>query len=128
MKSKRRAIMNAKRFFVNILIAASITGCTSIPSGLEPVTGFDVNRYLGKWYEIARLDHSFEVGLSNVYAQYSLREGGGIQVVNRGFDEKSGKWKEIDGRAYFIGDENVGSLKVSFFGPFYGGYHIIALD
>jgi apolipoprotein D and lipocalin family protein len=110
------------------LAALSLVGCTGVPSGLEPVTGFELDRYLGKWYEIARLDHSFERNMSNVSAHYSPKEGGGILVVNRGFDEKSGKWKEIEGRGYFVGEENVGSLKVSFFGPFYGGYHVIALD
>ena len=120
--------MKAKALFLGFVAALSLVGCTAVPSGLEPVTDFDLDRYLGKWYEIARLDHSFEKGMSNVSAHYSLREGGGILVVNRGFDEKSGKWKEIKGRGYLVGDENVGSLKVSFFGPFYGGYHVIALD
>lgn len=103
-------------------------GCVSIPSGLESVTGFDVNRYLGTWYEIARLDHSFERGLSNVSAHYSLRDDGGIRVVNRGYNKESDEWNEIEGRGYFLGDTSVGSLKVAFFWPFYGGYHIIALD
>lgn len=105
-----------------------VIGCTNVPSGLEPVTGFDLDRYLGKWYEIARLDHSFERNLNNVSARYTAREAGGIEVVNRGFDTQSGKWKEIKGKAYFIGEKDVGSLKVSFFGPFYGGYHVIAMD
>jgi apolipoprotein D and lipocalin family protein len=105
-----------------------IVSCTSVPSGLEPITGFEVDRYLGKWYEIARLDHSFERNLSNVSARYTGREKGGIDVVNRGFNTQSEKWKEIRGKAFFIGKEDVGSLKVSFFGPFYGGYHVIALD
>lgn len=112
----------------SILLALSLAGCTGIPEGLEPVTGFELNRYLGKWYEVARLDHSFERNMSNVTAQYSRRKGGGIRVVNRGFDEKSGEWEQVEGRALFIGAEDVGSLKVSFFGPFYGGYHVIDLD
>jgi apolipoprotein D and lipocalin family protein len=82
------------------------------------VSGFEADWYLGRWYEIARLDHSFEGNLSNVTAEYSWREGCGITVVNRGFDEKRGKWREARGVARFIGDKNVGSLKVSFFGPF----------
>lgn len=49
-------------------------------------------------------------------------------MVNRGFDGANGKWEEAHGRAKFLGDAGVGSLKVSFFGPFYGGYHILALD
>ncbi len=104
-------------------------GCAMAPpSGVTPITGFELNRYLGKWYEIARLDHSFERGLSKVSATYSPREDGGVKVVNRGYDDRAGVWKEVEGRAYFTGEPSVGSLKVSFFGPFYGGYHIIALD
>lgn len=104
-------------------------GCAvAPPSGVTPITGFELDRYLGKWYEIARLDHSFERGLSDVSATYSPRDDGGIRVLNRGYDERAGIWKDAEGRAYFIGEPTVGSLKVSFFGPFYGGYHIIALD
>lgn len=98
------------------------------PDGVTPIAGFELNRYLGVWYEIARLDHSFERGLSNVTARYSPREDGGIRVLNRGYDDRAGTWKEAEGRAYFIGEPTVGSLKVSFFGPFYGGYHLVALD
>ena len=105
-----------------------IVGCTGIPDGLQPVADFELERYLGKWYEIARLDHSFERNLSQVTADYSLRKDGGVEVVNQGFNQKSGKWEMITGKAFFIGKENVGSLKVSFFGPFYGGYHVVALD
>ena len=111
-------------FAISILISA----CVKIPENVSPVTGFDVNRYLGTWYEIARLDHSFERGLESVTAEYTLRDDGGIKVVNRGFDPEKKRWKEAIGKAYFAGDSNLGSLKVSFWGPFYGGYHIIALD
>ena len=99
-----------------------------VPEGTEPVTGFDLEPYLGKWYEIARLDHSFERGMSNVTAEYSLREDGGVRVINRGHLEKDDKWKEAEGKAYFVDDTSVGKLKVSFFGPFYGAYNVIALD
>lgn len=110
-------------------IALLLGGCAvAPPSGVTPVTGFELNRYLGKWYEIARLDHSFERGLSDVSATYSRREDGGVKVVNRGYDDRAGVWKEAEGRAYFTGEPTVGSLKVSFFGPFYGGYHVVALD
>lgn len=122
MKTSTRAL-------VTLLAASSFfAGCTGVPTGLRPVTDFESERYLGKWYEIVRLDHSFERNLSNVSAFYYRKEGHGIGVVNRGYNEKSGKWKEIQGKAAFIEDASVGSLKVSFFGPFYGGYHIIALD
>ena len=103
-------------------------GCTGVPKGLEPVSDFDGKKYLGRWYEIARLDHSFERNLSNVTAEYSKTDKDEIRVVNRGYNEKSGNWKQVEGKARFIADESVGSLKVSFFGPFYGGYHVIALD
>jgi apolipoprotein D and lipocalin family protein len=106
-----------------------LVGCAvAPPSGVTPITGFELDRYLGKWYEIARLDHSFERGLSAVSATYERRDDGGIRVLNRGYDDRAGAWKEAEGRAYFLGEPTVGSLKVSFYGPFYGGYHIIALD
>ena len=99
-----------------------------MPAGLEPVDGFELNRYLGKWYEIARLDHSFERGLSRVTAEYSPREGGGLRVVNRGFSENKGEWEEAEGKAYFVESPDLGYLKVSFFGPFYGSYVVFGLD
>ena len=104
------------------------SGCTGIPDNVSPVSGFDVNRYLGTWYEIARLDHSFERGLEQVTAEYSLRDDGGIRVVNQGYDRIKQRWERTEGKAYFTGDSDVGRLKVSFFGPFYGGYNIIDLD
>jgi apolipoprotein D and lipocalin family protein len=105
-----------------------ISSCTGIPDNVSPVSGFDVSRYLGTWYEIARLDHSFERGLGQVTAEYSLRDDGGIRVVNQGYDRAKQRWKRAEGRAYFIGAKDIGRLKVSFFGPFYGGYNIIDLD
>lgn len=117
-----------KSCFIALGILSILTGCTSIPEGLQPVSGFEVDRYLGRWYEIARLDHSFERNLSNVTAEYSLRDGGGIDVLNKGYDKRKGEWREIKGVGRFIGEKNLGSLKVSFFGPFWGGYHVIALD
>lgn len=104
------------------------TGCTGLPEGVTPVSGFDVNRYLGEWHEIARLDHRFERGLQKVSAQYSLRDDGGIRVLNRGYDAAQDAWKEAEGKAYFIDDPETGRLKVSFFGPIYGSYNIIELD
>lgn len=111
-------------FLIPILVSA----CVNIPENVSPVTGFEIDRYLGTWYEIARLDHSFERGLEKVTAEYSLKDDGGIRVVNRGFDPKKNEWKETIGKAYFIGDSNLGRLKVSFWGPFYGAYNIIDID
>lgn len=107
----------------------SLTACsTTPPPGIEAVSPFTLDRYLGQWYEIARLDHSFERGLTNVSAQYRLKNNGDVEVINRGFDTKKQSWKSATGTARFTGDANRGSLKVSFFGPFYGGYHVMALD
>ncbi len=105
-----------------------LSACTGIPEGVEPINDFELNRYLGKWYEIARLDHSFERGLSRVTADYTLRDDGGVRVLNRGFAAEKSEWQEAEGKAYFIGAPNVGHLKVSFFGPFYGSYIIFELD
>jgi apolipoprotein D and lipocalin family protein len=105
-----------------------LNGCTGVPEGVETVTGFELQRYLGTWYEIARLNHRFERGLSNVTATYSVREDGGVEVLNRGFNADANEWDEATGKAYFVGKTDVGELKVSFFWPFYGGYNIIELD
>ena len=110
------------------ILAIGVSACTGAPEGVEPVSGFELNRYLGTWYEIARLDHSFERGLSRITAEYSLRDDGGVRVINRGYNAEDGEWDEAEGKAYFVGDEDVGQLKVSFFGPFYGGYNVIELD
>jgi len=83
---------------------------------------------MGKWYEIARLDHSFERGLTQVTADYTLQDDGGVRVLNRGYSEKERTWKEAAGRAYFAGRPGQGYLKVSFFGPFYGSYVVFELD
>lgn len=105
-----------------------LSACVSTPQGTQPVRDFDVHRYLGKWYEIARLDHSFERGLESVTAEYSMREDGGVRVVNRGYSPKDGQWREAEGRAYFVQSPDIGHLKVSFFGPFYGAYVVFELD
>jgi apolipoprotein D and lipocalin family protein len=103
-------------------------GCSGIPSGIKAIDQLEVEKYLGTWYEIARLDHSFERGLTNVSATYTLRHDSGIDVLNKGFVQKSGKWKQIKGKAYFVKDKTLGRLKVTFFWPFYGGYNVVSLD
>jgi apolipoprotein D and lipocalin family protein len=110
------------------LLICLLTGCVGIPENVKPVDNFKLEKYLGKWYEIARLDHSFEKGLSRVTAEYSLRPDGGVKVINRGYSAKDNKWKEALGKAYFVKGPDQGFLKVSFFGPFYGSYVIFALD
>jgi len=99
-----------------------------IPSTITPINNFELDRYLGTWHEIARLDHSFERGLEQVSANYSLREDGGVTVTNRGYSVAKQEWEEAVGKAYFVGETDLGHLKVSFFGPFYGSYIIFELD
>jgi len=111
-----------------VLLVVLLTGCTSAPKGIEPVQEFELSKYLGTWHEIARLDHSFERGLSNVTAEYSLRKDGGVRVINRGYSAEEGKWEQAEGKAYFVEDSDTGHLKVSFFGPFYGAYVVFNLD
>ena len=121
-------LLGWKRNALLILVFTGLAGCLGIPDGARPVENFTLDNYLGKWYEIARLDHSFERGLSNVTAEYSLRDDGGVRVINRGFKTSDNKWEEAEGKAYFVDDSSTGKLKVSFFGPFYGAYNVIALD
>lgn len=114
---------------LSILALLSLAGCGGKSTGDIPVAdGFESSRYLGKWYEIARFDHSFEKGLTDVSAEYSMRTDGRIKVQNRGFNPKRDKWNEAIGVAKFAGTNTQASLKVSFFGPFWGGYRVIDLD
>ncbi|EHN68232.1 lipocalin family protein [Aliivibrio fischeri] len=110
------------------VILMMLNGCLGMPKGVEPVTGFELNRYLGTWYEIARLDHSFEDGLSQVSAEYSINEDGSVKVINRGFSDQDQQWNEALGKAKFVDGSDEGYLKVSFFGPFYGSYVVFELD
>ena len=114
---------------LSILLCAClvITGCRST-SKLEVVTDFEADRYLGVWYEAARMPHRFEKNLSSVSAAYSFNEDGTIKVLNRGFNDKKLQWEEIEGVAKFKADSEQGWLKVSFFKPFYASYKIIHLN
>jgi len=105
-----------------------LASCTGIPKGVSPVNSFQIERYLGKWYEIARLDHSFERGLEAVTAEYSLSDSGEVIVINSGYSEEKQERKQAEGKARFVGDASTGHLKVSFFGPFYGSYVVFELD
>ncbi|ORM65482.1 hypothetical protein PRCB_22010 [Pantoea rodasii] len=111
-------------------LSLTLVACKSPtpPKGVTPIRPFDASRYLGKWYEVARLDHRFERGKDHVTATYAKRSDGGIGVINRGYDPVKKEWSESEGKAYFTGQTDTAALKVSFFGPFYGGYNVIALD
>ncbi len=115
---------------ISVIITALLSVACSVtpPDNVKVVNNFEINRYLGSWYEIARLDHSFESGLEQVTANYSLRDDGGIKVINRGFNPAKNRWQQSEGKGYFTGPTSRAALKVSFFGPFYGGYNVIELD
>lgn len=113
---------------IAIILLLFLAGCTGIPENVKPVDNFKLEKYLGQWYEIARLDHSFERGLSRVTANYSLRDDGGVRVLNRGYSEAERRWKEAEGKAFFVNRPDQGYLKVSFLGPFYGSYVVFELD
>jgi len=106
----------------------TFSSCANIPEGAVAVKPFDSGKYLGKWYEIARLDFRFERGLTNTTANYSLNKDGSILVENRGYNTIKKEWLKAIGKAKFVGAKDEAKLKVSFFGPFYSGYNVIALD
>lgn len=109
------------------LVLLYISACSaSLP--VQPVENFELNRYLGQWYEIARLDHFFERGLEHVTAEYSLRKDGGVRIINKGYSVQKATWSEAKGKAYLDDSPTTGVLKVSFFGPFYSAYIIFGLD
>ena len=111
-----------------MLISFMLFSCSTIPKGITAIRQFNKSNYLGKWYEIARLDFKFERNLNNTTAEYSINTNGTIKVFNKGYNTKTNKWESATGKAKFVTDENVAMLKVSFFGPFYSGYNVIAID
>lgn len=134
MQNKRAcSLFNTVRMRLRAVALAAVaavilTGCAGLPDTIEPVTGFELERYLGKWYEIARLDHRFERGLEQVTATYSRNEDGTVNVANRGYETEEARWRDAVGNARFADSPQVGHLEVSFFGPFYGPYVIFELD
>lgn len=123
--------MNTKlpgNVLLGIIILVIASSCASRPKGLTAAAPFDINKYTGKWYEIARTDTWFERGLNNTTAEYSIRDDGKIRVVNRGFNYEEQEWEQAVGKAKFAADNHVGRLKVSFFGPFYSTYNVVEID
>lgn len=110
------------------LLAVLFFSCARIPKKAVAVQPFDKAKYLGKWYEIARFDYKFERNMNNVTAEYSLNKNGTVRVDNKGFNYKKNAWKQSVGKAKFRTADTVAKLKVSFFGPFYAGYNVIAID
>jgi apolipoprotein D and lipocalin family protein len=114
--------------FIILITVLALSSCATIPEGATAVKPFAKEKYLGKWYEIARLDFMFEKNLNNTTAEYLLNDDTTIKVINRGYNVKKEKWKSATGKAKFVNDDQTGMLKVSFCGPFYAGYNVIAID
>ena len=112
---------------LGMLCIVLLVSCTGLPDNVEPVSQFNTEQYLGTWYEIARLDHSFERNLERVTATYGLNEDGSISVLNKGFNTEKDEWRQAEGVAKPIGSSDIAHLKVSFFGPFYGTYAVFEL-
>ena len=114
------------------LSVAGLAACTSIlskhPVGNravpEPRKAVDLQRYLGRWYEIARYEQNFQKGCEGVTADYTLRADGSIAVLDR-CRKSGGKTSEARGRAKVVDAQTNAKLKVSFFGPFYGNYWVL---
>jgi apolipoprotein D and lipocalin family protein len=122
--------MRKKEAFLAICttILVLISSCATLPKGANVIGSFEKEKYLGKWYEIARYDFAFEKNLNNTTAEYAIRKDGKIDVINRGYNYITKKWSEAKGKAKFRGADTKGELEVSFFGPFYAAYNVIALD
>lgn len=123
--------MRTKTLIFTLTLTAIMLGfssCSTIPEGVTAVQSFDKASFLGKWYEIARIDFKYEKDMNNTTAEYSLNPNGTIKVVNKGYNTVKKEWGEAVGKAKFVGADDLAMLKVSFFGPFYAGYNVIAID
>ena len=126
-------MINLKKIAIPVAVGlfglALLSSCAvGVPKGATAVQNFDSQKYLGKWYEIARFDFRFEKNLNNVTATYSMKDNGNIKVDNKGYDYVKDKWKESIGEAKFVKNENIAELKVSFFKPIWASYNVIDID
>ncbi len=115
---------NMKKKMTLSVLLCLLVGCSKLTVDNSVVTNFDLNRFLGNWYEIARFDHKFERGMEQTKAIYTLRKNGKVDVLNTGI--KDGKYSEAKGVAKLT--DTPARLRVSFWGPFYSDYRILLLD
>jgi apolipoprotein D and lipocalin family protein len=126
---KKSFIKLAIPFSLGFLGIFFLSSCSAgIPDEATAIQNFDSEKYLGKWYEIARFDYKFEKNMNQVTATYSKNPDGTIKVDNKGYDYVKNEWKQSIGEAKFVNSENEARLKVSFFKPFWSGYNVIDLD
>jgi apolipoprotein D and lipocalin family protein len=128
----RRKDMRRTSLAITAALLLVLAGCASVPSGLSPlrlVDTVDVQRYLGRWYEIARYQHGFESDIVGATAEYSLRDDGKVQVLNSGFKKTlEGPYSEVRAVAWIPDAARPAALKVKFFGLFDSDYLIFGLD
>jgi apolipoprotein D and lipocalin family protein len=104
-----------------------LSACAPEPTPVaEPVKQLNVERYMGTWYEIARLPHSFQEGLQQVTAEYRLNRDGSFEVTNRGYNDAEGEWETAIGLAEPIDGMEAG-FTIQFQWPFKGGYYVAEL-
>lgn len=126
MKTFQKIAIPVSLGIIGLLLFNSCS--VGIPEGATAIKGFNSEKYLGKWYEIARFDYRFEKNMDQVTAEYSLNPDGTIRVQNRGYNYVKKEWKESVGEARFVNDKSEARLKVSFFKPIWAGYNVIDID
>jgi len=110
------------------LFSIGLNACSNEQLNNSTVSELDLNRYVGKWYEIARFDHIFERGLVGCTANYTLQDNGYIKVVNAGYKKTlDGKYDESVGKARRPNEDEPGKLEVAFFANFYADYYVLEL-
>ncbi len=118
-----------QKLALSLLPFALISACAGKPGPVgnnavpEPAKAVELDRYLGKWFEMARYEAPFQKGCDGVTADYSLRKDGKIKVINS--CTKEGKTTTAKGKAKIVEGSGNAKLKVSFFGPFYGDYWVL---
>ena len=118
--------MNSINYLTLVVCMAAMSACSKDFDN-STVDEFDLSRYLGVWYEIARYDHSFERGMDNTMAEYILQDNGKVFVLNSGW--KNGKFEVAEGKAVYKDPEGKpGAMKVSFFWFFYSEYNVMLVD
>lgn len=117
-----------RKIYLFLLLLPVLLFANSSTLQIPTVKNFHLNKYLGTWYEIARMPHKFEKNLHHVTATYSLLDNGKIEVKNRGYNIKKEVWKDAFGKAWVPDENNPSELKVTFFWPFSAAYRIIYLE
>lgn len=110
-----------------LLVAGLAVSCSTTDFSLSTADNVDLTKYMGTWYEIARIDFTFEKNLKNTTADYRMNKDGTVMVLNTGFNEKKNRWQSSEGRARMRKDSKSSELEVSFFGPFYSDYNILEI-